>query len=181
MATLDNTSISNLLIEAIEDRLVQKLSDEQTDAAKARLVRAGRLQQDPTRRNINILVHPGGEDFPDGPDKIMVHESLDDDLQNFTYDTDTVHWLRRFRVELTIFLRSRRDREESREIANVVASRAVSATESMDLTPIPVDNFNERAWWVSVEKLYLSEGGGEGSFNWRGEMWVEFRTERKVY
>ena len=42
-----------------------------------------------------------------------------------------------------------------------------------------MDSFGERAYAVQVYKLYVEEGGGEGDYNWRGCIMVEYFTMKE--
>ncbi len=174
---LDQTSILNSLIDATSDRLKAKLQTEPTDDARAGLVRPGKLQDDPTSKKINLLVHPGGELWPD----VLNTEDNGPGMFAPTYTIGSpygsAYWRRRLRVELSMFFENEASRANSRMKANVVLSRAQHALMTMNMADIPRDDFGEKAHMVQVAKMFLYEGGGDGDFNWRGEMWIEYLTE----
>ena len=175
-----DTSILNVLSDGVTAWLQQELADSVEgdiagDNAKAGLVQAGKLQQDPTLTLINIMVHPGGDDWP--------HElNKQDDgpgLYGPTYEMGGQYaaeeWRRRFLIQLNMFFQGEYDRDVARAKAQVVLSRAQHALRRMPI-PATVDDFGESAYAISTDSGYITEGGGEGTFIWRGELKIEFLT-----
>jgi hypothetical protein len=176
---LDDTSILNILLDAVAERLKLKLLTEPVDDAKAGLVRTGKLQDDPNAKKVNILVHPGGKDHPD---------LINTDTVGTSGMGGTIHeiggygsstYRRRIDVEFQIFYSQEANRNTARMKANVAASRALHAIMTFPFESIPADSFGEHAYAVQVTQMYLFEGGGEGDFNWRGEMQIEFMTNHE--
>jgi len=173
------TGIVNILLEATAERLLQKLLTDVTDESKAGLVRTGKLQDDPTSRKVNILIHPGGEDWPD---KLSVDGSgVGKHVENaYTIGGayGGIFWRRRALIEIQMFYTNESDRDTSRMRSHVVLSRAHHALNTWDVgRETPKDDFGEKAYDLQVVQSWLREGGGEGAFNWRGEIRIEFLTE----
>lgn len=167
-------SIVDILIEGTSDLLKQKLIDEVYDSSVAGLVRPGKLQADPTEKKINILIHPGGRENPD-----IIGALSDESLYYEFGSKSSMFWRRRIEIELKMFFTSERQRSDSRIKANLVMSRAVHALMCQNVSRMPMDSFGERAYAVQVYKLYVEEGGGEGDYNWRGCIMVEYFTMKE--
>lgn len=175
---LDDTNIVDMIIESTVTRLENKLKVAPDDDAKAGLVRAGRLQDDPTNKKINILIHTGGDAWPD---------ELSDNASGPTFHSETysiggpygsIIFRRRIRIEFSLFYENELSRIVSRKKALTVLHRAQNALLTWDVgREIGCDDFGERAHEKQIVKMWLNEGGGPGDFNWRGELWVEFITE----
>lgn len=169
---VDEQSLLNVLMEAVVDRLARNLIDDVADETQAGLVRAGKLQDDPTLTEINILVHPGGEDWPD---ELYTDQK---GVRSPVYEMGGgEYWMRRFKLQLALYFDRELDRSVAREKAMVVYSRTKNLLKSM---PIPDyrDDFGERAHYLQISKSYLFEGGGEGTFIWNGTIWIEFLTNQ---
>src|SRR5436190_15928771 len=69
---LSETDIDDMIMDATEARLLKYLKTDVSDDAKAGIVRLGKLQDDPTTQKINILLHPGGEEYKN---TLNVHNS----------------------------------------------------------------------------------------------------------
>lgn len=171
-----DTSILNSIMETVIDWLSSQLIDGVTDETQAGLVRAGQLQDDPTDAQINILIHPGDDDWPD----VLNLQDKPPGLHGFTYEIGgnpygSAAWRRRFMVELSLFFDNENNRDVARTKANVVKSRAHWA---LMRSPLPQgqDNFGESAHMLQVCNSWIREGGGEGTFIWRGELKFEVFT-----
>lgn len=185
----------NLIMDAMVDSLATHLIDEVVsdqdslstgDAdAVAGLIRKGKLQDDPTIAEINILVHPGNDEWP---------HILYDKHQMNGFELPTVYeigngtgvspffYVRRFIVELRLFFEGEQDREVAQVKSNVVLGRAEYAIHQMNhnsiIRKIPVDSFGEKLFEIQTRKSYISEGGGTGTFVWRGKLFVEGVTSK---
>lgn len=173
------TSVLNLLLDGTADLLRDHLLTQVDDDSKAGLVRTGKLQDDPTSRRVNILIHPGGEEWQD---KINTDGSSAGKYVDNAYtiggDYGGVYWRRRVKAELQMFFTNEASRDTARIKAHVVLSRALNALLTWDVgKQIPQDSFGEKVYDLQITGSWLREGGGEGDFNWRGEMRIEFLTE----
>lgn len=170
MSGYQDDSILNSLMDALVDRLQEKLVGETYDVTKAGLVRAGKLQADPTDNLINILVHEGGEEWFD---ELRVEQ---DGFGALPYEIGGVEWwMRRFVIELTLFFDNENEREVARDKAMIIYSRARKATYGTEI-PTDADGFGEQAHMLQIRKGWIREGGGEGTFIWEGKLFVEFLT-----
>jgi hypothetical protein len=170
---MTDTSLLNILLEAVADRLTDTLIDDVSvgDPTLAGLVRSGKLQADPTAAKINVLVHFGSKEWPHEVN--TNHTGLRAPIREIG-GVETVYQLRRFRVELALFFSGERDRDVARTKAHVVLSRAQHALMTIEM-PVQ-DSFGESPMLSNVASSYLLESGGPGNFIWRGELKVEFLT-----
>lgn len=165
-----DTSTLNLLIDTMNDRLNEVLIGETVDSTKAGLVRAGKLQTDPTDAGINILIHTGDEDWPD---ELYINQR---GIQAPTYEIGgNQWWMRRFVIELTLFFDGEDNRIVAQQKALIIYSRAQKALTTMDI-PTYEDSFGEQPQMIQLRKSFIREGGGEGTFIWEGKLFVEFLT-----
>lgn len=171
MSIPTQTSIVNLIMSQIVSALTAELvfvtdpDIKPEDEAVAGLVRAGKLQDDPTITQINILVHPALEDWPN---------QLDDG--DATYEIGKrippFHWRARFNVDFKLYFDQELEREVAQVKAQVVLSRAHYALMKINahIRDIPRDSFGGRAINMEVNSSYLRESGGVSEFIWRGRM-----------
>lgn len=188
-------AIGNMIIDHVVDRLQTRLIDEVTDETQASVVRAGKLQDDPTRGNgINVLIWPS-EDL--NPDEIYTPERKEGILSP-TYEVGGgSFYMRRFEIQMIFHFRGLRGEEgriEARQNAQVLLSRirhtllsmnSSQSTSASDLplhpvTMQPKDDFGETAIMLQIDEFYLSEGGGTGHFIWKGQIKFSFLTEHLV-
>lgn len=168
------TSTYNLTMEALRDRLSEILIDgvPDTEITQAGLIQVGKLQDDPTDTIINLLVQVGRQDSDphilntnnDGPDG---------SAPTYQIGGITAWYRNRFEIEFRLFFDGDYDRDESRTKAHIVLSRAKWALMTIDLRAIPRDSFGERPHMISIYEMKITEGGGEGTFIWRGDLKLE--------
>jgi len=177
--TINQTSAIDLLKQALVDRVALKLLIEPTDSAKAGLVREGRLQADPTAKKSNILIHPGGRDYPDKLDTSGIASGAGaTSPYSLGGPWGSVFWRKRVRIELLLFFSNDSNRQQSQQKADLTISRLFNAILTWDArTAVPADSFGEALWQVQILESEMTEGGGQGAFNWRGNIIVEFLTE----
>lgn len=164
--------ISNILIDAMVTRLTDQLETVVTDDTKIGLIRFGKLQADPTDadRGLNILIHEGGEEWPDELYTSQVG------ITGPTYEIGgTQWWMRRFTIEFVLFFDGENERDIARNKATIIISHAHKALYNMDI-PTDMDSFGEQAHACQVRQSNALEGGGEGTFIWRGKLYLEFYT-----
>jgi hypothetical protein len=166
-----------LLIEGILSRLEQMLQLTIDDDARAELIKVGLLQDDPTVKKINVTIHTGGEAWPD----VLNTNDSGPDAYAPTYTIGGSYgsqfWRRRFRVEFNIFFAGT-SRDDARKKSLLLLSRALHGLVTWDVSgEIATDSFGEHPYIIQVAQSWIEEGGGEGDYNWRGEMRLEFITE----
>jgi hypothetical protein len=171
--------------ELMVDKIVEQLSaylilstgdkEKDYDEASAGLVRAGKLQDDPTIRVVNILVTHATEDFPNkiySPSEMPGHDfeytySIGADLMSL--------WVQRFSVKFNMIWNGEYSRQVAEAKAQTVLGRAEHATMLLNhrLHEIPMDSFGKKPSSVALRKSWLREGAGEGSFRWTGVLEIE--------
>lgn len=177
---LSQSDCVNLLMEASVTRLQTFVMDTITDDAKAGLVRAGKLQDDPTDRKINILAHPGGEEYKDTLNR---HNSP----ASGKY-VESPYWigeggggfyLRYLKLEFQFFFPNSPSRDDAQKKSQLVIDRCKHCLMTWDVgSEVPTDDLGEHAYDLQVLDQWIFEGGGDGDFNWRGWMVIEFLTEQ---
>lgn len=173
--SLDEITFHELVIDRTTRLLENATRTFVVDEARAGLVRPGKLQDDPTTKKINILIHPGGREHPDEIDRARFGDQVYEIGGGHHYNS--VFWIRRFKVELVMFFENIRRRSDARIRAHLVLARAMRELMTQDLSEIGADDFGESAWMVEVCQSYLEEGGGDSDLNWRGIMLVEYFTQ----
>jgi len=168
------TSIQEILIEAVSARLVKKLITDidPTDSALAKLIRPGKLQDDPTTKKINILVSPGGEEWKD---ILNEHPQGLEDAWEIGSPYGATAYKRRFIVDLQLFY-SNETRGNARKKTHLVMARANHALSTQHFAGLGPDSFGESAYRCIVCHQHVLEGGGDGDFNWRGKLHIEYWT-----
>jgi len=174
---LSQTALPDSIIEAAGVLLNAALIGDVEDV-KAGLVRPGLLQEDPQEDTINVLIHTGGEEWPD-----VV--SMGDDNRGITSPYPYVlgsigagYWRRRFVAEIRIYFVGEPTRESARQKSLLVLARAHHALATWDVgRAVSRDSFGEAAVMPQVNKEWIEEGGGDGDYNWNGEIWFEVLTE----
>lgn len=175
-------SLINVLMEAVIDHLQTVLIDDATDDIQAGLVRAGKLQDDPTDTKITILVHPGGKDFPhvlnkenEGPAMHAPVYEIGGGVPGRSFQGSAFH-RRRLVIQLSLFFPREQYRLRAQLKANAVLSRTLWGLYTLDV-PYEMDDFGEQATGqFQILDNYIEESGGEGTFIWRGEIQMEFMT-----
>lgn len=183
--TPTQTSIVNILMDEIVNQLVnylQMIEDDPEDyppEAIAGLIRAGKLQDDPTITGINILVHPANEEWPNRLYFRGATQGFDLDNSYEIGGLVPVQWnLKRFHIDLRLFFDNELERSVAQVKAQVVLSRVLHAIHMLNsrMNTIPNDSFGEGAHLVQTQNSYLRESGGPGTFIWKGTVRVEFLT-----
>jgi hypothetical protein len=176
MPTVSSVSLFNMLIDKIVDELTRELYTDvpSSDPSRVILIRAGRLQEDPTKARMNLMVHYGGD-----LDKDALNDA-NDPVEAPTYEIGGGQYMRRrFRIEFEFFFPGERDRDNARTWAMVAYSRCQRALKDMPMpvhptTGNPVDDFGEMALQLVFKPSFMRESGGPGSFIHKGELHFEF-------
>ena len=180
--------IISILSGALEALLVAAcqtaISDD--DDSKALLVRAGRLQEDPTKNFVNVLIHPND---PDDMDE-WVHEVIGKNITPYSDHGFPIgmyeigggeQWWRRFTAELKIFYNQKSlTRTQARDNAHLVLGRAEEAIkEGISALAASPDTWGEQAWGAYVRRSRCVERGGPTKdWIWDGKIWVEIGTSK---
>jgi hypothetical protein len=178
-----SVAIKNTLIELMRDRLQDVLIDNISEPDEAAgLVKIGSLQDDPTANVQNILIREAGIEHRD-----EMHDAERNEIYSPAWEIGgggAVHYWRKFKVEFDLyFLTGGENRDEARTLAFITQARAERAIWDIPQSVFPntQDDFGETAHLVVIRESGINEGGGpEDSFIWRGEMMVEFMTEKYI-
>lgn len=83
-------------------------------------------------------------------------------------------WIKKFRVELKLFFDREFERSVAQQKAQVVLGRARHGIHKLNnrMGDMDRDSFGEAAHIVAVTEAYLREGGGSGTFIWRGRICI---------
>lgn len=167
-----DTSLVNVLIEAVYNHLIQELiTDVTEEATEVGLVKIGKLQDDPTILMKNILVR-------ESEDGDTIFKDGDYQVQGWTYEIGGgSHWWRKFRVKFELHYPPETTLDQARQYSNVIRSRAEYALDTM---PIPgvTDSFGESPFMILVSESKMRQAGGDGSWIYRGELLIQFATEK---
>jgi len=179
--------IISILSDGLETLLVAgcQTAVDDDDDSKALLVRAGRLQQDPTKNYVNILIHPNDPDDMDS----WVHEPIGKNItpldQNMPMGMYEVgggeQWWRRFTVELKIFFNQKSlTRTQARDYAHLVLGRAEEAIkEGVSTLSALADDWGEQSWGIYIMKSRCVERGGPTKdWIWDGKIWLQVGTSK---
>jgi hypothetical protein len=179
--------IHNMIGAAIVDALTNYCSlsalAATASAYAAILIRQGKLQQDPVKERIALLVHPGDpsdtSETPEWRDKMAGEEGDKDWIPESHEIGGGEFWWRKFTVEMDVYLvKTREERAEAREISEWVFGRAHKAL--TDLSGINLtDDFGEEAFYLTVDSVTFRESGGPPStFIWKGKIRFRVLTEK---
>lgn len=191
---MENEHICTMLIEAVTDLLLTacQLDVSTDDPSYATVVRAGRLQDDPTVNVVSILVHPNDPEEP----RTWMNEIVGDDLKviqnpwggdpyrmpQHGYEIGGgEQWWRRFTVQLTMFWMNKSlTRTQARDYSFLVLGRAEEAIkEGASTFGVLQDAWGEQVWGWYVRRTHMLERGGpDVDWIWNGRLWLEFGTDK---
>lgn len=170
-------SILTLLTEYILQHLQTKMVDEVSeDEMRAGAIKFGLLHDDPSEARIALQVLLGGDDWPD---KLATEDDEHGLFAHSAYELGggfvNAYWWRRFRLEVTIFLDNEEDLLSATSKANVIISRLHKALMQMEPGGL-ADDFGEVCHSSQVAKMGFYQSGDDGTFIWRGTVYLEFLT-----
>lgn len=178
--------ISTLIVQEVEGHLETSLATElplyDLDNYE---IKIGRLQADPERPSINLMVHIGKPRDTKWVDEAAGSRYVRQAGGVMGYDRGESMaiaevgggrtWLRRFTVEGSIFFtRTKEDRSTANELANVVRG-LVEGYLTPEIALGLEDDFGERAFRLMLNASSAEERGGPKSHIW--EFWVYFTVE----
>lgn len=173
MKTALKYELAKQMREALETYLTSALFDVSVPEEEIGLVQSGRLQEDLTINGYNLMVEPGGENFPD---ELYVEQN---GLYGPVYEIGgppVAWWVRRFKIEYKLYF-AVSDKEVAYERAMVTTAMVKAVLQNLPILDL-TDDFGERAHQIQVRKEYEVQGGGEGEWLWTGFVFVEFQTSR---
>ena len=175
--------ISNLIANAIANRLQVDLITgvPDTDPLKAKLVKIGRFQDDPTERFLYACVHNGNPEDPNYKDGIATLESFDN-IGFKAYPREVgggEFWWRRGIVEVGAYLLDMSiEQGDAAQMAHEFLGRVYSSVRKTYVTGI-VDTFGERAIILFVNGTTMNESGGPpDNYIYRGKVFWQVLTNK---
>jgi hypothetical protein len=171
-------TIHDLLMALMVDRLESKLRLDVVNADLFTLntIKIGRLQDDPTTGQSNLLIHPGNKDWRDIIDLGGGGGILSSEDGPYEIGSRAAFWRRRFTLDMEFFINTS-DRAEAIRTAMSLSQRVHVALMTIPQSAFPRDEYGEQAHMIQVFDSYLDYGGGEGTYIWRGEKRIEWLTE----
>lgn len=172
-----SVQLSDLIAQTLVAELETTFQDVDSNEQPG-LIRAGKLQDNPTKHRIILLVHLSDPEKPgewaDSPTASRVAGMLDKtDYYIPTYEigggVGSEMWYRRGAVEGQVFLtKTKEDRDEARRIANVTRARVeLCLSRSTKAVANLKDDFGEIGRQMLVINSRVTEGGGPpASFIW---------------
>ena len=178
--------ISTLVAQTIEQHLEQSLAVElPLYGLENYEIKVGRLQADPERPSINLMVHIGKPRDTKWADEAVGGRYVRSGSGVMGYDRGETMaigevgggrtWLRRFTVEGSIFFtRTKEDRATANELANTVRGLVEQALRP-EIVVGQEDDFGERAFRLLLNASSAEERGGPKAHIW--DFWVYFSVE----
>jgi hypothetical protein len=180
---MPDTSILSILMSETVEYLIQVMTTEvvdndPTDETKAGIIRTGRLQDDPLKPKVTVLIKMGDDDWAHQ----LNMNNYGPGMHGPTYEVGSFagnpHWRRRFIADIDVYYKSK-DRWDIQDKSNVILSRAENALLSMPI-PQTADSFGEKAYQINVEKSTSRESGGPGTFIHHSAIYFEFLTQKNL-
>jgi hypothetical protein len=182
--------IVHLAMDAYADYLLEKLKTDipTSDPSRSMLVRAGRLQEDPTRQSAEnyVLVQENDPEVENWVHQLNSTVDTPPAGSDFTFEMPgaSLFW-RRISLEVGgYYIVQQYDRETASRHFHRFAGRAAYYAQhaAVDRTAGILglrDEFNETIIGIYVEKERFNESGGPPkSFIWRGRINIALRTHR---
>lgn len=181
--------------EQISDKVVDQLaieldaySTDLTGSERWNIVRPGKLQESGLKNPTSILLHighPTDDTWIDGSTALERSGiSLNRQWVNFpAFETGggvTGLWWRRFTVAIECnFVSLKKNRDESRRLANLVKGRVEYLLGHTAGVVGLIDSFSESAVLIMPVSSFMKEQGGpDNQFIWRGEVRFQVLTNR---
>lgn len=172
-----------LILHAMKDHLVSSLVTNQLpeDPIYFDVVKIGRWQDDPKRKNVHLAISGGdAEDF-----KYMDGIATLDDLDDLGFYVPAREfgggqsWWRRGTIQIgCYFIRERYEEEVAVEYAYAALGRLMAEVENVDVTNLE-DDFGERAIRIFLYgNSFFQSGGPPRSYIFRGKLLWACLTER---
>jgi hypothetical protein len=170
-----NVSLLNLIIDRLLEWLTDNLMTDVEDVeTRAGIVKSGRLNDDPSIGVINVMIRPGGKDFPH-----ILNASEPDGITAPAYEMGgggVAYKRRRFMVMVDMFFDAEPQERVAQAKANTVMSRLEYFIQTMPLQDLSRDDFGETALTVNYLESQLLQSGGEGTYLFDGRVVFEYLT-----
>lgn len=180
--------ISTLIAQAVEQHLETALAvDLPLYGLESYEIKMGRLQADPERPSVNLMVHIGKPRDTKWVDEAAGARYVRSGSGLMAYDRGEQMaigevgggrtWLRRFSIEGSVFFtRTKEDRSTANELGNTVRGLVEKhLVFPRDLVLGLEDDFEERAFRLNLNASSAEERGGPKSHIW--DFWVYFTVE----
>ena len=165
-----------LILNKLRDYLEVELQDEvaEDDPTKAVLVKVGRFQDNPVRKNVSVAISGGDYEDPAYMDGRIDHESMDEfKIRNLPVGEvgGGIYWWRRGTMNFqAFFVKQRYEEEIAMKYAYEFYGRLLRAVETCRLGNL-VDYFGEQATGTPyIEGASFFESGGANQYIWRGKL-----------
>lgn len=141
---------------------------------RAVLVKVGRFQDNPLKKNVSVSISSGDFEDPSYIDGRIDHEDLDAiGLRNLPVGEigGGMYWWRRGTVNFqTYFVRTRYEEEEAMQYAFDFYGRLCASMEALSLGGL-TDDYGEKANGSPyLEGASFFESGGKNQYIWRGKL-----------
>jgi len=159
-------------VDVLTDACIAQVADEEY---KATLIKQGLFQEDPVKRRIALMVNPGNIDETSaaprwananaGADKETIR------VPAYEIGGGGFQYLR-YTIEISVFLvKTKEPQDKSRNIGMSLFARTCKA---LDNLPIGItDELGYSAIQAYVKSSSPYESGGQGSYIWKGKVFVE--------
>jgi len=166
--------------EYLEFALQDNVPD--TDPTKAILVKVGRFQDNPVKKNVSISISGGDFEDPSYMDGRVDHQGFDEfKIKNLPVAEigSGFYWWRRFTMDYkTFFVKQRFEEDIAMKYAYEFYGRLLRAMETCKLGKL-VDSYGEQAYCPPyIEGASFFESGGAQQYIWRGKIKWRVLTKR---
>ncbi len=166
-----DTSILNIICDNVQTYLTQKLQTEVVDNTQARNIHTGLYRDDISETETNVLIRPGGKEWPHVLNVPGAGNGLMPDVFNEIGGGE--YWRRRFEVELRIMFDGTQTQDEARRIAQVILSRLEWHLVRMNQTGADTLGESVALSRAQVVQSYIEEGA---EWAWNGVLRFEVMT-----
>lgn len=173
-----------IILNEIRDYLEEKLQDDisASDPSRAVIVKVGRFQDNPVKKNVLIAISGGDYEDPDYMDGRADHESMKQCgfVRNLPVGEigGGIYWWRRGTIDFrTFYVKQRYEEDAAMQYAYEFYGRLLERLE--ECTIRKTDSFGERAYGKPyVEGSSFFESGGKNQYIWRGKLKWRVLTSR---
>lgn len=160
------------LKEYLEFALQDNVPD--NDPTKAILVKVGRFQDNPVKKNVSIAISGGDFEDPSYTDARIDHSDMNQiSIRNLPVGEigGGIYWWRRGTIDYkTFFVKQRYEEELALMYAYEFYGRLLTALEQCNLGKL-IDAFGETAKGTPfIESASFFESGGASQYIWRGKI-----------
>jgi hypothetical protein len=185
---IEQDNIPSMIVPLITFRMREHLASAlqdnvpDTDPTKAVLVKVGRFQDNPVKKNVSVSISGGDFEDPAYMDGRVDHESMDQfKIKNLPVGEigGGIYWWRRLTIDFkTFFVKQRFEEEIAMKYAYEFYGRLLTAIETCNLKNL-TDSYGEKAYCPPyIEGASFFESGGANQFIWRGKVKWRVLTER---